>query len=137
MTSATEGTGPQGTYKNTAVYNRIGSAPAGDAFFGTRQADTSQSKSEPPDTRIFKVDSDTFDLTTSAAHVVTARYDGKEYKLDTADTTYRLKRVDPDTIEISIINPIGSPSTVVLQVKGNVVTATRTGTGAEGSRTRL
>jgi hypothetical protein len=132
LTSVTDAKGVAGPVKQTAVYERVGSAPGGDAFLGTWREDIAKRKSDPPPTYTIKVDGDQVDLTTSARHIFTAKLDGQEHKRDDLDSTVRLKRIDANTVEIVDSSPTAPPNTRRWQVKGNTLVETRTGTGAGG-----
>jgi hypothetical protein len=110
--------------KITLVFDRVGSAPAGDTFFGTWREDPTKYKMEPLLTYILKVDGETFDWTLGARHAVTARFDGKEYKRDDISSTVQLKRLDDHTIEMVTKSSTGRESKGLWQVKGNALTLT-------------
>jgi len=78
------------------------------------------------------VDSHTLDFATSDNHMVTAKFDGKEYKQDSNNTMVRLKRVNDHTIEISLNRPNGPAEALTWQVSGNTLVETCSGTGADG-----
>jgi hypothetical protein len=132
LTEVTEAKGVAGPIRNTRVYDRVGSAPGGDALLGTWREDIAKRKSDPRPILMIKVDGDQVDLTTAARHIFTAKLDDKEHKRDDVDSTVRLKRIDANTVEIILNSPTVPPATRRMQAKGNTLVVTTTGTGPGG-----
>lgn len=101
-----------GAGKITYEYDRVGSAPRGDVFWGTWRLVAKT----PANTRTVKVDGENFEWSLNAAELAallpaaadlpsvffSGKLDGKEYQ-ETADgdvLTHRLRRIDKNTIEV-------------------------------------
>jgi len=126
-----ERTGANGPYKTIFVFKRVGAAPEGDSFLGSWREEVSKTKQEPQLTYTLKVDGDNLDFATNRRHVITAKFDGKDYKQDGSDITMSLKRLDAQTIEILQKGPAAPSTTVLLQVRANMLIRTSIGTGAQ------
>jgi hypothetical protein len=113
--------------KETLEYNRVGPAPAGDAFFGTWQEIVSETG---PLTYRIKVEGDTFEIGADGTpEVFRAKLDGKEHKHPTYEATMQAKRSDAQTIEILFKNSAdlaskGPGRPMLWQVKGDTLTLT-------------
>jgi hypothetical protein len=116
--------------KATLVYKRIGAAPAGDAFLGTWQQEVSKTINEPATTYTIKIDGGTLDFTRNKTHVITAKFDGKSYEARN-NATWQLKRIDDHTVEVIRKTSAGT-STDQWRVKGQTLSITSVGTGAQG-----
>jgi hypothetical protein len=110
--------------KSVEEFDRVGGAPAGDAFFGTWQRMLPKPKETGPLTYTIKIDADSFDFAGSGSSSYKGKLDGKEYKRPEDDSTMRAKRFDTQTIELSFKTTAGIPATMLWQVKGNTLTRT-------------
>jgi len=120
-----------GSGKATIEHERIGSVPAGDLFFGTWKR-IPRPDTTGPLTVTLKVDSETFDLTQRSRHMLTAKFDGKDYIPEAGIVAVQVKRIDRYTIEM-VQKIANSPiATTLWQVKGDILTRTLKASGAQG-----
>ena len=112
------------TETTTMEFERVGPVPTGDAFFGTWKPAVGAGEAGPL-TYTLKVDRETCEISRYGKHWVTAKFDGKDYKLeDGSNSTVQLKRVDNHTFEMVQKFDSISLQTVIWQVQGNTLTRT-------------
>lgn len=105
-----------------ALYDRVGSVPEGDTFFGTWQP-----HSDWADVTII-IRGKTIDWYAGDLHVVKGKFDGKKYRGDnysSKNATYRFRRLNYHTIEIAI-DAEQFVSCGVWQLQGSALTLTST-----------
>lgn len=111
--------------KITVEYERIGSVPTGDAFFGTWR------KRSLMTTLTITIDSRTFNTAENSAHTINAfKLNGNESKGSLGET-YRAKRIDARTIEVIRKLPQNFEQTSLWQVQGDTLLVTSTVTAPD------
>jgi hypothetical protein len=118
--------------KSAIEYDRVGTVPAGDAFVGTWQQALPKRKETGPLTYTIKIDGDSFDFAGSNGSGFKGKLDGKKYKRPEDDSTLQARRIDAQSIELSIKTAIGVAVTQLWQVKGNTLTRTAKIADAQG-----
>ena len=118
--------------KEAIEYDRVGSVPAGDAFFGTWQQVFPKPKPSGPLTYTIKIDGDSFYFAGSSNSSYKGKLDGKEQKLPEDGSIMQARRIDTQTIELSFKTTVGIAGTMLWQVKGNTLIRTISITNAQG-----
>ena len=118
--------------KNIMEFERVGSAPKGDAFFGVWKSF--------PLIYTIRVKDDAYDFMTNRGSEWKGQLDGKEYTSPDDGTKTQARRTDGQTIELRFGNRNSSAMQVmILQVKGNTLTRTllrETSAGNQGENTQ-
>jgi len=117
--------------KTTIEFERVGPISSGDAFLGTWQR-IPRPTTAGPLTLTFIVDAETFDWSQRDRHMATAKFDGKDYKIENSNNTVQVKRIDDHTIEIVQKLADIPVATIVFQVRSNSLTRSTKVAGAQG-----
>jgi hypothetical protein len=113
---------PMSQGRTSVLYQRVGSVPAGDAFFGSWRLIS------PLGTIAIKIDGGTITFTENGGRTFTAKMDGEPANGPMPRISVRVKRIDAKTIEIT--RQFNAPQftsqafTTRYQAEGDILTAT-------------